>query len=279
MRLRVSCSPDADDLFMFRALMEGLIDPGGFEWDIDTQDTDALNRLATDTGPDVTAVSIGYYPRIAERYQLLPHGGSVGDGYGPVLITRGERGLDDLAGARIAIPGETTTAYLVLRLILDDFEPAVVPITPYTAIFDALSAGEVDAGLVIHEGRLTFEDLGYHCVVDIGAWWKEQTGLPLPLGGNVIARSLGPDRIAAASTVLRASIAHAIEHRDEAIAWLLARGGALHNAERVSTYLGMYANAETLDYSPEARRGLTELYREAHARGLLPEPVPVDFAP
>lgn len=279
MKLRVSCSPDADDLFMFRALLDGLIDPGGFEWDIDTQDTDALNRLATDEGPDVTAVSIGYYPRISDRYQLLPHGGSVGDGYGPVLITRERRTLEDLAGARIAIPGETTTAYLVLRLILDDFHPAVVPITPYTAIFDALRDGEVDAGLVIHEGRLTYEELGHHCVVDIGAWWKERTGLPLPLGGNVISRRLGDEDIERASRVLRASIQHAIDNRDDAIQWLLARGGALANADRVSTYLGMYANAETLEYSPEARAGLVELYRQAHAAGLLPEPVPVDFAP
>ena len=129
MKLRVSCSPDADDLFMFRALMEGLIDPGGFEWQIDTRDTDALNRLATDEGPDVTAVSVGYYPRIAERYQLLPHGGSVGDGYGPVLITQEPQELSELGGARIGIPGETTTAYMVLRLILEDFQPSVVPIS------------------------------------------------------------------------------------------------------------------------------------------------------
>jgi 1,4-dihydroxy-6-naphthoate synthase len=279
-RLTVSCSPDADDLFMFRALMDGLIDPGPFSWDISTADTDALNRVADDRDPpDVTAVSIGFYPRIADRYQLLPHGGSVGDGYGPVVIAPQPMGLSELSGQRIAIPGETTTAYLVLRLILDDFETSVVPITPYERIFEALDAGEVDAGLVIHEGRLTFSDLGYHQVVDIGAWWKEQTGLPLPLGGNVISRRLGEQGIAQASAVLRASIAHALEHRDEAIAWLLARGGALGNAERVSQYLDMYANGETLGYSDAAVQGLAELYRRAHAKGLLPEPVPVDLAP
>ena len=277
--LKVSCSPDADDLFMFRALMDGHIDPGPFTWDIDTQDTDALNRIADGGGPDVTAVSIGYYPRIADRYQLLPHGGSVGDGYGPVVIAKEPCSLEDLRGKRVAIPGETTTAYLVLRLILDDFEPSVVPITPYERIFEAIDAGDVDAGLVIHEGRLTFQELGFHRIVDIGHWWKEQTGLPLPLGGNVIARSLGDAQIAEASRILRASIAHALDNRDEAIAWLLAKGGALTSAERVSTYLDMYANGETLEYSDEARQGLAELYRRAHAAGLLPQPVPVDFAP
>lgn len=262
---------------MFRGLLEGLVDPGPFDWDIQTQDTDALNRLATDTGPDVTAVSIGYYPFIADRYQLLPHGGSVGDGYGPVVVAREPLSVEDLNGRRVAIPGETTTAWLVLRLICQ-VEPVTVPITPYERIFEALDARQVDAGLVIHEGRLTYEDLGLHRVVDIGAWWKERTGLPLPLGGNVIARSLGDD-IPVASAVLREGIAHALRNRDEAIAWLLARGGALGTAERVSEYLDMYANGETLEYSVEARRGLARLYQEAHAAGLLPTPVPVDFAP
>jgi len=275
--IRVSCSPDADDLFMFRALIEGLIDPGPFAWEIDTRDTDALNRLAEGTGPDVTAVSIGFYPRIADRYQLLPHGGSVGDGYGPVVVAPSPLSLEELHGRRVAIPGETTTAWLVLRLICP-VEPVTVPITPYERIFEAIEAGEVDAGLVIHEGRLTYQDLGLHQVVDIGTWWKERTGLPLPLGGNVIARSLGDD-IPRASAVLRESIAHALHHRPAAIEWLLERPGALHTAERVSQYLDMYANRETLEYSPAARAGLARLYEEAHAAGLLPQPVPVDFAP
>jgi 1,4-dihydroxy-6-naphthoate synthase len=276
-RIRVSCSPDADDLFMFRALMEGLIDPGPFQWDIGTEDTDALNRLATGTGPDVTAVSIGYYPRIADRYQLLPHGGSVGDGYGPVVVAKKPLTIDQLAGRKVAIPGETTTAWMVLRLICA-VDPVTVPITPYARIFEAIDAGEVEAGLVIHEGRLTYEDLGLHRVVDIGAWWKEQTGLPLPLGGNVISRALGDD-IPEVSRILRASIAHALENRDDAIAWLMARGGALNTAERVSEYLHMYANGETLEYSPAAREGVARLYAEAHSAGLLPSAVPVDFAP
>lgn len=276
-RIRVSCSPDADDLFMFRALMEGLIDPGPFQWDIGTEDTDALNRLADGTGPDVTAVSIGFYPHIADRYQLLPHGGSVGDGYGPVVVAKSPLSIDDLAGLRVAIPGETTTAWLVLRLICQ-VQPVTVPITPYSRIFEAIESGEVDAGLIIHEGRLTYEDLGLHQVVDIGAWWKQQTGLPLPLGGNVISRALGAD-IPEVSRILRASIAHALQDRDAAIAWLMARGGALDTPERVSQYLDMYANGETLEYSPSAREGVARLYAEAHRAGLLPSPTPVDFAP
>lgn len=277
--IRVLCSPDADDLFMFRALMLGLIDPGPFDWDIETRDTDALNRIASSDPPDVSAVSIGYYPHIADQWQLLPHGGSVGDGYGPVVISKEPMGLSDLAGKRVAIPGETTTAWLVLRLIAPDVIPTVVPITPYQAIFEALDAGEVDAGLVIHEGRLTYPDLGFHKVVDIGEWWKTQTGLPLPLGGNVIRRALGPDRIAQASEIMRLGIQHALDNRQESIQWLLSKGGALPDSERVSEYLDMYANAETIGYSERARQGLVELYRRAHLAGLLPEPVPVDFAP
>lgn len=278
-RLKVLCSPDADDLFMFRALMLGLIDPGPFEWDIDTRDTDALNRIASSDPPHVSAVSIGYYPRIADKWQLLPHGGSVGDGYGPVVISPEPMGLGDLAGKRVAIPGETTTAWMVLRLMVPDLVPTVVPITPYTAIFDALRSGEIDAGLVIHEGRLTYETEGFHRVADIGEWWMQQTGLPLPLGGNVIRRDLGPERIAQASKIMRQSIAHALDNREEAINWLLERGGALPTADRVSQYLDMYANADTLSYSDRAREGLRVLYERAFAAGLLHAPVPVDWAP
>jgi 1,4-dihydroxy-6-naphthoate synthase len=278
-KLRVVCSPDADDLFMFRALSLGLIDPGPFEWEISTRDTDLLNRMATEDAPHVTAVSVGFYPRIADRYQLLPHGGSVGDNYGPVVISREPRTVADLEGLRVAIPGETTTAWMVLQLIAPNVVPTVVPITPYQAIFEALDAGQVDAGLVIHEGRLTYEALGFHRVVDIGEWWKAETGLPLPLGGNVISRSLGPERIEQASAVLRASIQHGLDNRDDAIAWLLEQGGALAKPELVDRYLGMYANHETLEYSADAKQGVSTLFERAHAAGLLPEPVPVDFSP
>ncbi len=278
--LRVSCSPDADDLYMFRALLEGLIDPGPFDWEIGTADTDALNREAGETGPDVSAISIGHYPALQDRWQLLPHGGSVGDGYGPVVVAPRPLSLEDLRGLRIAVPGLTTTAYVVLCLVLGErFRPLVTPITPYARIFEALREGEVDAGLVIHEGRLNFREHGCHQVLDLGAWWKEQTGLPLPLGGNAIRRDLGPEVIAEASTVLRESIRHALEHRDEGIAWILARGSALRSPSAVDRYLGMYANHETFGYSPAALEGMRVLFERARAADLVSGPVSLDLAP
>lgn len=270
--ITVACSPDADDLFMMRALLDGRIDTGDLRFEIRTIETDALNKLAAGDGPDVCAMSIAWYPKIAAHYQLLPHGGSMGEGYGPVVIAREPMGVADLAGKRVAVPGLTTTAYAVLRWMAP-IDPVVVPITPYARIFDALRDGEVDAGLVIHEGRLTFEDEGFVKVVDLGEWWAERTGLPLPLGGNAIRRSLGPDRIAATSALLRASIADGLAHREDAITWLLARGGALNARDRVDRYLGMYANDRTLDYGEAGRQGIAALLERLgwHA--------PIDFAP
>ena len=187
MRLTCAISPDADDLFMFRALLEGLVDPRGLDFDITTKDTDALNREAGP--PDVTAISIAHYPKVADRYRLLSHGGSVGRGYGPVVVAPAPL---ELAGRRIGVPGLTTTACLVLRQIVD-FTPVVIPIVPASLAFDALRARTVDAALLIHEGRLTYAREGFVKLLDIGVWWLAQTGLPLPLGGNVIRRDLPPE--------------------------------------------------------------------------------------
>ena len=268
------CSPDADDLFMMRALLEGMLDTGDLEFTIDTSPTDALNRAGDGRGPDVLALSMAHYPRVAEHYQLLPHGGSMGEGYGPVIVAPEPVELASLSGARIAVPGLTTTAYRVLRMMLPEVDPVVTPISPYHLIFDELRAGRVDAGLIIHEGRLTYEDEGFALVADQGEWWAEQTGgLPLPLGGNSIARRLGAETIARVSDLLRQSIAHGLEHRDEAIDWLLERDGPLDTRERVDEYLGMYANQRTLDYGPEGRAGIEELLRRIGWDGA------VDFAP
>jgi 1,4-dihydroxy-6-naphthoate synthase len=278
--LVVRCSPDADDLYMFRALLEGLIDPGPFDWAITTLDTDALNRDAVTHPPDVTAISVGHYPALQDQWQLLPHGGSVGDGYGPVVVAREPLKPEDLQGLRIAVPGLTTTAYLVLCLILGEaFRPLVTPITPYHRIFDAIDSGEVDAGLVIHEGRLNFREHGLHQVLDIGAWWKSETGLPLPLGANAIRRDLGAETIAAASPILRESIRHAQEHKTEGIAWIMDRGSALRSSDDVSRYLDMYANHETLAYSDAALEGMRVLFERAAAAGLVDVPVRLDLAP
>lgn len=277
--VRCAISPDADDLFMFRALMLGLVDTEGLDFEIGTADTDALNKLAGGAAAmDVNAISVAWYPHLADRWQLLPHGGSVGRGYGPIVVAKEALTVDDLRGLRIAVPGLTTTAWLVLSLVTD-FEPVVVPIVPPERVFEALAADRVDAALLIHEGRLTFRDHGLHGVLDIGAWWQGETGLPLPLGGNVIRRSLGADAIARASRVIRASIQHGLDHRHDAIRWLLDRGGVLKTPDQVDEYLGMYANADTVDYGADGRAAVVELLRRGAAAGLVPDLPDVDFAP
>jgi 1,4-dihydroxy-6-naphthoate synthase len=277
--LRCAISPDADDLFMFRAILEGLIDTRGLAFDVTTRDTDQLNRMATGDGPDVTAISIAHYPAVAAHYRLLTHGGSVGRGYGPVVVAPPDgpvRSVADLAGRRVGVPGLTTTACTVLRLVTT-FTPVVIPITPPSLTFEALRARDVDAALLIHEGRLTYEREGFVRILDIGEWWQGATGLPLPLGGNVIRRDLPPDVLATADAVLRASIAHALAHRDDAIAWLLARRGTLTEASQVDTYLNLYANADTVDYGADGRAGIRELLRRGAAAGWLAPVEAVDF--
>lgn len=276
----LACSPDADDLFMMRALLEGLIDTGAYRFRITTSPTDALNALASGgTGPAVLAISTAHYPRIADQYQLLPHGGSLGEGYGPVVVAREALPLSELSGLRVGVPGLTTTACTVLRLMVPDIDPVVTPISPYELIFDALREGRIDAGLIIHEGRLTYDREGFIKVVDLGEWWSEQTGgLPLPLGANAIRRDLPHDDKVAISATLHRSIEHGLDHLDEAIAWLLERGGPLDTPELVRAYLGMYANARTLDYGPAGREGVSELLRRASEAGLIP-PCRVDWSP
>lgn len=278
MKLRCAISPDADDLFMFRAITEGLIDTRGLEFEVVARDTDLLNRMADGDGPDVTAISIAHYPAVAANYRLFAHGGSVGRNYGPLVVAKpallaeaaatGKRAAEMLRDRRIAIPGLTTTASLVLRLITP-FQPVTIPIFPTHLQFDALRAGEVDAALIIHEGRLTYADEGFAQILDIGAWWYQQTGLPLPLGGNVIRRDLGPGVIARADAVIRASIAHGLAHREDAIDWLLARGGALKTRAAVDTYLALYANQDTLDYGADGREAIRELLRRGAAAGWI----------
>lgn len=272
---RLACSPDADDLFMVRALLERLIDTKGWSFEITTSPTDALNAIASGAdAPEVVAFSIAHWPKIADRYLLLPHGGSMGEGYGPVVVAREPRTLESLKGCKVAVPGLTTTACTVLRMMLD-FEPVVVPISPWRRTFEVLASGDVEAALLIHEGRLIYDRFGAHLVSDIGVWWAETTGsLPLPLGGNAIRRDLGDAAIAELSELLREGIRHGLAHRDEAIAWLLGQGGALDTPALVDRYLGLYANQRTLDYGDEGRRGIERFLEEAAARGLIERRAP-----
>ncbi len=268
---------------MFYALLEGKIDTGGILFEHQRCDTLALNELAANNAIDITAVSIHAYAALAERYLLLPHGGSIGVNYGPLVLSREPLDTAGLAGKRISIPGLSTTAYLVFKLICPDFEPVVIPITPFARTFTALRKGEVEAAVVIHEGNLTWRERGFYKVLDLGQWWWRETGLPLPLGGNVIRKALGKERIARVSGLLRRSIAYALEHRDEVIDYLLARetrpDPTLKNRALLDRYLSLYANRDTLEYPPAARRGIDELFRRGVAAGIIPEPVTVEFAP
>ncbi len=279
MKIRVWCSPDADDRFMMRALVDGSLDTSPFRFEVHTAPTDALNRLAASADPpEVCAVSIAQLPAIADRYLLLPHGGSMGEGYGPALIAREPRPVESLRGARIGVPGLRTSAWTALRLAVGPVEPVVIPIVPYAAVFEALERGEVDAALVIHEGRLLFEELGFVQLLDLGRWWAERSGgLPLPLGGNVILRRLG-SAVERVSGLLRASIALSLGRRDAVIDALLEEGCALQRRDDLDRYLSMYANARTLDYGQDGRLAIARFLEGAAQTGLLP-PVRVEFAP
>lgn len=284
MRITLAVSPDADDLFMVRGLLEKQIDTGRYTFEIGSSPTDALNRLASsDEAPEVLAISIGHYPKIADRYQLLPHGGSMGEGYGPVVVSAAGGTLDDLHGAKLAIPGETTTAWMVLRLLLGPSRipnAIEIPIAPHERVFEALENREVDYALLIHEGRLTYGARGLQKVIDIGeAWAATSDGLPLPLGANVIRRDLGPDVIREVSALMRESIRWALADREGSIGWLLSKGGALSTRDEVSRYLSMYANERTVDYGEDGRAAIALLFRRAVDAGFLAAVPPVDFAP
>jgi 1,4-dihydroxy-6-naphthoate synthase len=281
--IRLAYSPDSDDAFMFWALAHGRIDDRGLRFEHTRGDTEALNRATeAQRAPDVSAVSIHQYAYLADRYLLLPHGGSVGAGYGPVLVANDAAPLEAFRHRRIGVPGLRTSAYLVLRLLLPEFEPVIVPVAPFARAYEALRGGEVDAALLIHEGRLLYEREGLARVCELGEAWQALTGLPLPLGGNVIARALGPQLIAAVSQILRASIRWALDHRDEVLAALIAeehRAGVPRDRALFDRYLAMYANADTLDYGPQGRHAIAELLRRGHAAGVIPHAVDVEFAP
>lgn len=282
-RLRLAFSPDSDDIFMFWALLNGKVDARGMSFEAERADTEALNARAERGTADVVAVSIAQYARVAKDYLLLPHGMSVGRGYGPVLVANDARDLASLAGKRIGVPGLRTTAYLVLRLLLADFEAVVVPIAPYSAAFAALREGTIDAALLIHEGRLFYEREGTKKVVDIGEEWSKRTGgLPLPLGGNAIRRGLGEERVTDVSDVCRASIKWAIDHADEVTRALLSeerREDLALDRASLDRYLAMYANADTLDAPDDVRRAIDELFRRGAEAGVLPTGARADFAP
>lgn len=271
MRVRLAVSPDADDLAMLTGLLTGEIDPRGDDYALDLHPTDALNRLATDPDPpEVLALSVAHWPVAAARYRLLTCGCSMGEGYGPVVVGKEARPLESLEGRRMAVPGLTTTAWLAFRLLTPVRPvPVEIPIAPHDRVFDALSRGEVDAALLIHEGRLTFTERGFVPLLELGERWATETnGLPLPLGANVIRRDL--TRAATIAAVLRDSIRWGLDHEREVVDWVMARGTALKSRALVARYLGMYANARSLDCGPDGRRAVAELLERGRSAGLLP---------
>jgi 1,4-dihydroxy-6-naphthoate synthase len=278
MKITVAHSPDSDDAFMFYGLASGAVDVEGIDVEQVLSDIETLNRAAFAGQYDVTAVSFHAYAHLMDRYALLPHGASMGDRYGPMLVARQPRPASGepvfLKGMRIAVPGRLTSAFLTLQLFDPSFEPEVVP---FDQIDRAVLEGRVDAGLLIHEGQLTYASEGLHKIVDLGEWWFERTnGLPLPLGGNVIRRDLGPDLMSRVSKMLHASIAHALSHRADAVEYAQQYGRGL-DRESTDQFVGMYVNALTLDYGARGRAALDRFFGEAYEQGLIPNKVPIEF--
>lgn len=273
--IRLAHSPDSDDAFMFYAIAKGRIDTEGITFVHEMADIQSLNVRALKGELEVTAISFHAYAYLADTYLLLPHGASFGDGYGPMVIAKKPLPLSALKGMRIAVPGKMTTAFLVLQLVERDFEPVMMD---FDAILPAVRAGEVPAGLIIHEGQLTYAREGLHLVVDTGAWWKERTGLPLPLGGNAIRRDLGPELVARTSGLLSASIEYGLAHRQEALDYALQFGRGLSRQD-ADTFVGMYVNDWTRSYGPRGREAVQRLLDESFAAGLIPKKVTAEFAP
>jgi 1,4-dihydroxy-6-naphthoate synthase len=258
-RIRVGHSADPDDAFMFWAIEAGRVDTRGLELEQVVSDIQTLNEWALEGRLEVTAISMGAYPSVADRYLLLPHGASMGLGYGPVVVARGELGLEALRELEIVIPGRLTTAYLALRLALGD--DVRVRELPFDQILDEVVSGRADAGLLIHEGQLTYAASGLHKVLDLGEWWQAETGLPLPLGVNAVRRDLG-DRISDVSAVLSEAISVGLDRREEALAYAEGYGRGI-DRETADRFVAMYVNELTCDYGEVGRRAVDELLRRA----------------
>ena len=274
MEIRIAHSPDSDDAFMFYALAKEKLPTGKFRFSHTLQDIETLNRKALDGVYEITAVSFHAYVYIEDRYILLPSGASMGDRYGPMIVAGKAMNPNELAGKKIAVPGKLTTAYLLLKLYQPDFEEAVIP---FDKIMDAVKEGSVDAGLLIHEGQLTYASHQLHKIVDFGEWWDRETGLPLPLGGNVIRRDLGQEDIVEISRLLRESIQYGLDHRKEALDYAMQFARDL-DVETADRFVGMYVNDRTVDYGEEGRRAVQLLFDRAHEAGLIPKAIQAEFA-
>ncbi|WP_437204088.1 menaquinone biosynthesis family protein [Planctomicrobium sp. SH664] len=288
--IRVGHSPDPDDAFMFHALANDKIDSGKYLFTHELQDIETLNRRAFAAELELTAVSLHGYAYLTDTYALCACGASMGDNYGPMVVTRKPQTIADLKGKTIAVPGTLTTAFLALNLCLQGKPqtPARDPhqsgdagtfryvVHPFDEILNVVERGEADAGLIIHEGQLTYMTQGLHLVVDLGKWWMEQTGLPLPLGGNAIRKDLGPQGMKEVTHYLKESIEYGLKHRQEALQHALQYGRDLDN-RKADEFVGMYVNDWTVDFGPRGREAVARLLEEGYKAGLIPQPVNLEF--
>ena len=273
-QITVAHSPDSDDAFMFYALATNKIKTGDLKFNHVLSDIETLNKKALKGEYEVTAVSFHAYAYLAEKYALLSSGASMGDRYGPLVVSESPMKPQELKGKVVAVPGEMTTAFLILRIFEPDFIPLVVP---FDKIFETVMRRKAEAGLIIHEGQLTFPSLGLHKVIDLGEWWYKETQLPLPLGGNVIRKDLGRELIANVSKILRQSIEYALEHRDEALNYAMQFARDMEH-ELADKFVGMYVNDRTLNYGTAERKAVQLLLNLGHERNIIRQPVQVEFA-
>jgi 1,4-dihydroxy-6-naphthoate synthase len=273
--IKLAHSPDSDDAFMFYALATHKLPTPGYKYTHVLSDIETLNEAALTETYDVTAVSFAAYPLLRDKYILLDCGASFGEGYGPIVVSSMPRKKEELAGKRIAVPGLKTTAYLTLKLFEPNFEPVVMG---FDKILEAVQNEVVDAGLLIHEGQLLFPQLGLHRVIDLGVWWQEQTGLPLPLGGNAVRRALGPQLGRHIAQTIRGSVEYGLEHREEALNYAMQFARDMET-ETADKFVAMYVNKWTLGYGDRGKKAVTELIERGTRAGLLPEPALVEFLP
>lgn len=271
--ITVAHSPDSDDAFMFYGLATNKLETEGLKFEHTLKDIQTLNEDAMNGVFDVTAISFHAYAYISDKYALLPHGASIGDKYGPIVVSKEPRDASEIGRMKIAVPGELTSAYLALRLYNRDFEHVVVP---FDEIIDAVQKGDVDAGLLIHEGQLFYKQMGLDKVLDLGEWWHERTGLPLPMGGNAIRRDLGPDLMKQVSKHLHRSIMYSMENREDALAYAMqfARDMSPELADR---FVAMWVNDLTLDYGTRGKEGVRRLLTEGVEAGIIPHEVDIEF--
>ena len=271
--ISVAHSPDSDDAFMFYGLATNKVRVPGLRFTHTLSDIETLNRKAREAFYDVTAISFHAYPYLQDSYALLPSGGSVGEGYGPMIVANREFTVEEIKTKKIAVPGSLTTAYLVLKLFAPEIQTEVVP---FDQIIPQILEGRYEAGLIIHEGQLTYDKSGLKRIVDFGKWWREETGLPLPLGGNAIKRDLGPELMHEVSVALKDSIQYALDHRDEALEYAMQFARDL-DRQLASRFVSMYVNERTLDYGQEGRGAITRLLEMGYERGIIPHRPRVEF--